>query len=68
VAKTVLLADNPLWRFACALYAVPGIADICIRLQDETRWRQLEGSAGPAAHAGPAFPLLHSGRLAYVGK
>ena len=26
--------DSPLWRFACELYASPGVAEHCLRLQD----------------------------------
>lgn len=26
---------HPLWRFACALYAQPGVAEYCLALQDE---------------------------------
>lgn len=28
--------DNPAWRFALALYGKPGVAEECLRLQDET--------------------------------
>lgn len=38
--KRTLAAKSPprndgLWRFACALYAKPGVADACLALQDE---------------------------------
>lgn len=27
--------NSPFWRFSCAIYAAPGVADACLDLQDE---------------------------------
>ena len=35
VSEAAPALDNPLWRYACTLYAAPGVAAACIRLQDE---------------------------------
>lgn len=34
MTEWVLEPENPFWRFSCAVYAAPGVAQACLELQD----------------------------------